>query len=525
MIFKSPFPDAVIPENMALTAFVLQKAGQHPDKPALIDGPSGRTVTYGQLVGAIRLVASSLHKKGFKKGDVFAIYSPNIPEYAIIFHAVATLGGIVTTVNPLYTAHELAQQCQDCQARFLITVPMFLEKAHEAQLIAACVEEIFVFGDAEGATPFASLLQGDGKVPEIHVNPKEDLVVLPYSSGTTGLPKGVMLTHYNLIANLCQLDGVIDFNSSDVMIGVLPFFHIYGMVVVMAYMLYVGGTVVSLPRFELEMFLSVLQEYKVTRACLVPPIILALAKHPVVANYDLSHLKLIFSGAAPLSADLQQAVQQRLNITTVQGYGLTETSPVTHATPNDPARIKAGAVGPSIRSTEVRIVDLSSGQDLEVGQEGEVWIRGPQVMRGYLNRPDASAQTIDSDGWIHTGDIGYVDSDGYLYVIDRLKELIKYKGMQVAPAELEGLLLAHEAVADAAVIPVPDEEAGEIPKAFVVLKPHQGIEAEELMDYIAEQVAPHKKIRRVEFVTEIPKSASGKILRRVLVQRERDKAH
>lgn len=521
-IFESPFSDAVIPE-MTFTAFVLQNAGKHPDKPALIDGPSGRTITYGQLVGAIRLAAASLHRKGFRKGDVFAVYSPNIPEYAIIFHAVASLGGIVTTVNPLYTAHELAQQCNDCNAKYMITVPMFLEKAHEAQKLSS-VEEIFVFGDAEGATPFSSLLQGDGKVPEVQINPKEDLVVLPYSSGTTGLPKGVMLTHYNLVANLCQMQGVVDVRGDDVMIGILPFFHIYGMIVIMANSLYVGCTVVTLPRFELEMFLKVMQDYKVTFACLVPPIVLALAKHPVVSKYDLSPLKIIFSGAAPLSADLQEAVHQRLGVMTVQGYGLTETSPVTHATPNDPAKVKPGSVGPSIRSTQVRIVDLSSGQDLEAGKEGEVWMRGPQVMKGYLNRPDATAQTIDADGWIHTGDVGLVDTDGYLYIVDRVKELIKYKGMQVAPAELEGLLLTHEAVADAAVIPVEDEEAGEIPKAFVVLKPNQGIEAEELMEFIAEQVAPHKKIRQLEFVSEIPKSASGKILRRVLIQRERDKS-
>ena len=224
-----------------------------------------------------------------------------------------------------------------------------------------------------------------------------------------------------------------------------------------------------------------------------------------------------------MSADLQEAVHHRLGIVTVQGYGLTETSPVTHATPNDPSKVKPGSVGSGIRSTETRIVDPSSGNDLEAKQEGEVWIRGPQVMQGYLNRPEATAETIDADGWIHTGDIGYVDETGYLYIVDRLKELIKYKGMQVAPAELEGLLLTHDAIADAAVIPIANEEAGEVPKAFIVLKPNQRVEAEEIMDFIAEQVAPHKKIRQVEFVTEIPKSASGKILRRMLVQRERDK--
>jgi acyl-CoA synthetase (AMP-forming)/AMP-acid ligase II len=520
MIVKSPYPDAIIPDT-PLTPFVLQKAAQFTDKPALIDGLTGRTLTYGQLAQAIQLTAAGLHHRGFKKGDVLGIYSPNIPEYAIAFHAAATLGGIVTTVNPLYTAEELAQQLNDCRAKFLVTVQMFQDKAIEAQQYST-VEEVFVFGEpSAGATPFGELLNSDGIVPEVHINPAEDLIALPYSSGTTGLPKGVMLTHRNLVANLCQLDGVLDFTEEDISVGILPFFHIYGMVVVMAYSLYIGGTVVSLPMFELELFLKTLQDYQITRAPIVPPIVLALAKHPMVDNFDLSKLKTIISGAAPLSAELQSAVTKRLGVLAVQGYGLTETSPVTHVTENDPAKVKAGSVGRSVRSTEVRIVDIDNQQDLEAHQQGEVWIRGPQVMKGYLNKPDATAYTIDPEGWIHTGDIGYVDEEGYLYVVDRLKELIKYKGFQVPPAELEGLLLSHEAIADAAVIPVPDEEAGELPKAYVVLKPGHQMTEQQVIDFVAEHVSPQKKIRLVEFTTAIPKSASGKILRRVLIDQER----
>ncbi|MDX1994542.1 MAG: 4-coumarate--CoA ligase family protein [bacterium] len=523
MIFKSPLPDAEIPD-ISFTEAVLRHAASQPDKPALIDGPTGRTITYGQLASAIRLVASSLARRGFKKGDVFAIYSPNLPEYAIAFNAVATLGGIVTTINPLYTADELAFQLNDSGARFLVTVPPFLEKAQIAKAKSK-VEEIFVFGEAEGATPFASLLQSDGALPEVTIDPRRDLIVLPYSSGTTGLPKGVMLTHYNLVANLCQMEGGVALQPDDRMIGILPFFHIYGMVVVMGNVLYVGGTVVTLPQFEINLFLKTLQDYKITFACLVPPIILALAKHPVVDQYDLSSLRMIFSGAAPLSGDLQEAVHDRLGVMCVQGYGLTETSPVTHATPGDPDKIKIGSVGPSIRSTDVMIVSPETGEPVSARQEGEVWIRGPQVMQGYLNNPEASARTVDENGWLHTGDIGYCDEDGYLYVVDRMKELIKYKGMQVAPAELEGVLLQHDAIADAAVIPVPDEEAGEIPKGYIVLKPGRTLTADEIMVFVAERVAPHKKIRRVEFVDAIPKSASGKILRRVLVDKERAAAH
>ncbi|MCU0497296.1 MAG: 4-coumarate--CoA ligase family protein [Anaerolineae bacterium] len=523
MIFNSPNPDVEIPVT-PFTPFLLAYATSHPDKPALIDGPSGRVLTYGQLVNAIRYAAAGLHARGFKKGQVFAICSPNLPEYAVAFHAVATLGGIVTTINPLYTAEEIATQLNDCQARYLLTIPPFIEKARLAQAKSA-LEEIFVFGEGEGATPFSVLLQSDGVLPEVTIDPKEDLIVLPYSSGTTGLPKGVMLTHYNLVSNIAQMRPSIDFGPDDTMIGILPFYHIYGMIVVMSFMLYVGGTVVTMPQFDLETFLKIMQDYRITRACLVPPIIVALAKHPSVDHYDLSHLKQIFSGAAPLSAELQAAVSKRIGCLAVQGYGLTETSPVTHATPNDRDQVKVGSVGPSLANTQVCIVDIGSRQLLGAGQEGEIWIRGPQVMKGYLNNPSATAHMIDSEGWLHTGDIGYVDQDGYLYVVDRLKELIKYKGLQVAPAELEGVLLQHDAIADVAVIGTPDEMAGEVPKAYIVLKPNRALSAEEIMSFVAEQVAPHKKIRRVEFVAQIPKSASGKILRRVLVQKDRETSH
>jgi len=518
MIFRSPYPDVTIPE-VALTPFVLQRAQELADKPALIDGPSGRTLTYGQLAGAVRLAAAGLAQRGFHKGDVFAIYSPNLPEYAIAFHAVSSLGGINTTVNPLYTADELAYQLNDAGARFLLTIPQFVDKALEAAGKSE-VEEVFVFGEAEGATPFASLLQSDGQVPEVQINPGEDLVVLPYSSGTIGLPKGVMLTHRNLVANICQVDGAGEWvTEDDVLMGVLPFFHIYGMVIILNLGLWYGVTIVTIPRFDLEQFLQVMQDYGVALAHLVPPIVLALAKHPIVDRYDLSKLKMIISAAAPLGEDVARACAERLGCPVLQGYGLTETSPATHVSPEVPEKIKPAAVGPCVPNTESKVVDISTGAELGPDQNGEIWVRGPQVMKGYLNNPEATAATIDAEGWLHTGDIGYADEDGYFYIVDRVKELIKYKGFQVAPAELEALLLSHPAIADAAVIPSPDEEAGEIPKAFVVLRGE--VTADEIMAFVAERVAPHKKIRRVEFVEQIPKSAAGKILRRVLVERER----
>jgi len=520
MIFKSPYPDVVLPE-MSVTEFMLQNFEEYGDKPALIDGPSGRIMTFRQLASSIQTVANNLAKRGFKKGDVLAIYSPNVPEYAVAFHAVATAGGINTTINPLYTSHELAHQLNDANAKFLITMPIFLDKALEAATNSA-IEEVFVFGEAEGATPFSDLMQGEERLEQVKIDPKEDLVVLPYSSGTTGLSKGVMLTHFNLVANMVQTDNLTDstvVTEEDTVIAVLPFYHIYGMVVIMNYTLAKGATVVTMPQFDLATFLSLIPKYGVTRVNLVPPIILGLAKHPMVDDYDLSSLLTITSGAAPLGKDLLSATSSRLGCIVTQGYGLTETSPVTHFCPDTRAVEKAGSVGPAIPNTEVIIADVATQEPLDVNENGEVWIRGPQVMKGYLNNPEATENCIDKDGWFHTGDVGYVDEDGYFYIVDRVKELIKYKGFQVAPAELEALLLTHEAITDAAVIPSPDEEAGEIPKAFIVVK--DSLTEEDLMSWVSERVAPHKKIRSVEFIEQIPKSASGKILRRLLVDQER----
>lgn len=519
-ILPSPYADVMIPD-IPFTDFVYHRAEELADKPALIDGPSGRMLTYGQTIGAIRRVAASLAARGFGKGEVFAIYSPNLPEYAVAFHAVAMLGGIVTTANPLYTAHELAHQLQDANAQYLLTVPPFMDKAQEAAAMTD-VKEIFVFGEATGATPFASLLQSDGKVPPVTIAP-DDVVVLPYSSGTTGLPKGVMLTHRNLNANVAQLVGMpkdpCNVREEDVLMGILPFYHIYGMVVVMNYALHVGATVITMPRFDMEQFLSLIQEHKVTYANLVPPIVLGLAKHPLVDKYDMSTMRTIISGAAPLGIELEQECSRRLDCIVAQGYGMTEASPVTHFRLHHDGAGQPGSIGPAIPNTVCKIVDVVSGEAVAAGAEGELLIRGPQVMKGYLNNATATRNTVDDEGWLHTGDIAKIDENGNFWIVDRLKELIKYKGLQVAPAEIEAALLTHPAVADAAVIGKADEEAGEVPKAFVVLKGEAT--AEEIMAYIAARVAPHKRVRDLAIIEQIPKSASGKILRRVLVEQER----
>ena len=520
MSFRSPYPDVEIPE-VALPTFVLENASQRGDKPALIDGPSGRTITYAQLAGGVERIAATLAERGFGKGDVFAIFSPNLPEYALAFHGIVRSGGTVTTINPLYTVDELALQLDHSDARYLLTIPQFLDRALEAAG-RTNVKEVFVLGEADGATPFMELMGSTGPAPELDLDPREDLVVLPYSSGTTGLPKGVMLTHHNLVSNICQSLVPHPTAQDAVLIGVLPFFHIYGMTVIMNIALRVGATIVTMPRFDLEQFLQIIQDHKVTRAYLVPPIVLALAKHPVVDNFDISSVEVIMSGAAPLGPELAAAASARAGCLVMQGFGLTETSPVTHITPEEEGKNKPGSIGLLIPNTEAKVVDVENCTELGANGTGEIWIRGPQVMKGYLENPEATDATIDGDGFLHTGDIGYADDDGYFFIVDRLKELIKYKGFQVPPAELEALLLTHPAVADAAVIPVPDEAAGEIPKAYVVVK--EEVSGDDIMAFVAEHVAPHKKVRLVEFVEEIPKSASGKILRRVLVDKERARA-
>jgi acyl-CoA synthetase (AMP-forming)/AMP-acid ligase II len=524
MIVKSSSAAVTVPE-IPITQYVLRHAERLGDKPALIDGPSGRTLTYRQLADAVRRAATGLARRGFRQGDVLAIYSPNLPEYAVVFHAVASLGGINTTVNPLYTADELAKQLEDSAARFLVTVPAFLDKARDAAARTG-IEEVFVLGTAEGARPFAELLQAPASPPAVAIAPRGDVVVLPYSSGTIGLPKGVMLTHYNLVANLQQCEGMEGFDGfaePDVVMAVLPFFHIYGMVVIMKLTLAQGGTLVTMPRFDLVEFLGLIQKYRISILPLVPPIVLGMVKHPAVAQFDLSSVRLVFSGAAPLGEEIAGQLSRKIGCPVVQGYGMTEASPVTHLSPTRNAPAKPGSIGKVVPNTEVKVVDVVTGAALGRNQEGELLIRGPQIMKGYLNRPQETADSIDREGWYHTGDVGYVDDEEWFYIVDRTKELIKYKGLQVAPAELEALLLTHPAVLDAAVVRKADEEAGEVPKAYVVLKPDdasRATSADALMAWAAERVAPHKRVRHVEFIDQIPKSASGKILRRVLIERE-----
>ncbi|KKK51628.1 hypothetical protein LCGC14_3113050, partial [marine sediment metagenome] len=334
-------------------------------------------------------------------------------------------------------------------------------------------------------------------------------------------PKGVMLSHYNLTSNVRQLLNTGLTNAYSVYLDFLPFFHIYGLTVLMNGGFTNGATQVIMPRFDAQLCLDLIQRYKITNLFVVPPALLALANFPEPEKFDTSSMEFIVSGAAPLPPEVTQRAQNAYGWKILQGYGMTETSPATNVNPLN--RVKPTSVGPPICDTVEKVVSLEDDHELGPGETGELLIQGPQIMRGYWNRPEETADTITEDGWLRTGDIAQFDEEGYVFIVDRKKELIKYKGYQVPPAELEALLMEHPAVADVAVIPKADKQGGEIPKAFVVLKQNEEAPADEIMAWVEERVAPYKKVRDLEFVDAIPKSLSGKILRRELVERERAK--
>jgi len=517
MVIQSEFPPVEI-LDVPIHDAVLARAQEYGDRPALVDGVSGQEITYAQLDGMSRRMAAGFAELGIKHGDTIALYSPNTIIYPVVFYGATRAGATVTTVNALYNAAELNKQLIDSKARLLVTISLFLPVA-TAAIEGTAVEEILVCDAAEGYRSVMELLASTAPEPVVNIDPANDVAVLPYSSGTTGAAKGVMLTHRNIATNISQAEPTIAVGENERIIAILPFFHIYGLTVLMNLPLRLGATVVVLPKFDLQQFLTVLDEQKITRAFVAPPIVLALAKHPAVDGVDLSALKYVTCAAAPLDGDLGDACAKRLGLHAVlQAYGMTELSPGTHAVPQDAIDPPPGAVGKLFPSTEMRLVG-ADGEDVPEGEAGEIWIRGPQVMKGYLGRPEETAATIDPDGWLRTGDIGRVDDQGYLYVVDRLKELIKYHGYQVPPAELEAVLLTDDRIADAALIGVK-AEGNEVPKAFVVPMPGVELSADDVIAYVAERVAPYKKIRQVEFIDAVPKAASGKILRRELRARE-----
>jgi len=521
---SSPFADLDIPNNLPLPEYMLNQFSKFGKSTALVDGITGNEISYATLQTMIVKVASALVSLGFGEGDVATLCSPNCPEYIVMFLAVGAAGGTISTVNPAYTSEELDRAVNQVRSKILIISSDLV--GHTKNLSQRCptIKEAIVFGKADGCRSFSDLLESDMSLfpGKLDINCLDRSVVIPFSSGTTGLPKGVMLTHYNILSNILQSStpNVMKYRGEDTCIlSVLPFFHIYGQVSVALLGLAAGAKLIILPKFDPVLYMNCVQKYKANILHVVPPLMLFLAKHPLVSKFDFSSVLEIVTGAALCGAETMKAVHNRFThgLTVRQGYGLTEASPLTHLNPSDDN--KFNTCGVALQNTQFKIIDIESGKTLDKNENGELLVRGPQVMKGYFENEKATADTL-IDGWLHTGDIGHFDEDGHIIIVDRFKELIKVKGLQVAPAELEALLVTHDSVADAAVIGRPDERLGEAPVAFIVLKPNYKPTEEtanELKAFIAERVAPYKTLAGgIEFRSEIPKAASGKILRRVL---------
>nr|A0A2H5AIX5.1 RecName: Full=4-coumarate-CoA ligase 1 [Narcissus pseudonarcissus]AUG71938.1 4-coumarate-CoA ligase 1 [Narcissus pseudonarcissus] len=523
-IFRSKLPDIYVPDHLPLHSYCFQNLHQFSDRPCLIDGFTNKTLTYAEVELASKRVGAGLHRLGLRQGHVVMLLLPNSIEFVLSFIGASLLGAMSTTANPFYTSAEIHKQAAAAGAKIIVTESCHVSKLQGLEGIS----RIVVIDDAvrvpENVMHFSELESTDeAELPRIDVHP-DDVVALPYSSGTTGLPKGVMLTHNGLVTSVAQqVDGEnpnLHFSEDDVLLCVLPLFHIYSLNSVLLCGLRAGAAIVLMRKFEIVRLMELVEKYRVTIAPFVPPIVVEMVKNEAVDRYDLSSIRVVMSGAAPMGKELENKLREKLpNAKLGQGYGMTEAGPVLSmclAFAKEPFEVKSGSCGTVVRNAELKIIDPETGFSLSRNQPGEICIRGNQIMKGYLNNPEATKQTIDEEGWLHTGDIGFVDDDDEIFIVDRLKELIKYKGFQVAPAELEAMLITHPNMADAAVVSIKDDSCGELPVAFIVRSNGSEITEDEIKKYISKQVVFYKRIHRVFFIEAIPKAPSGKILRKEL---------
>ncbi|KAF2120994.1 hypothetical protein BDV96DRAFT_485364 [Lophiotrema nucula] len=555
-ITKSTFPQLSLPETNLFSFIFARKERPFPDSHVIFhDGETDKAYSYARVRQAAVDFGTGLKARfDWRKGDVLALFASNDIDTPAVTMGTLWAGGVVSPSNPGYTPAELAYQLKDSGSRAIVTQFHLLDTVKKAcDLAGFGRDSIILLGDQRdpsGQIPhYTSVrnISGATRYRATKLNPKHDLAFLVYSSGTTGKPKGVRLSHYNLTSNVSQLQPGEQYNltwdgsrtcgdiplpktgSGDKVLTCLPYFHIYGLTTTVFNPLYTGTTSIVMARFEIEKWCSLVQKHSITFSYIVPPIVLLLCKHPAVPKYDLSSIRMTNSGAAPLSREMVETCFKRTGVRVKQGYGLSETSPTAFNQPWDEWNVTIGSVGKVLSNMEAKIctpIDASDAPSehaeadpLPQGQVGELHVRGPNIFLGYHNNDAATKESLSPSGWFHTGDVGYIDANGNFFITDRVKELIKYKGFQVAPAELEGYLLEHPLVDDCAVVGIHSESLGtEVPRAYVVPKPGaQRKDASEIIQWLGSRVANHKKLRGgVVFVEEIPKTASGKILRRVM---------
>ncbi|CAD5122224.1 DgyrCDS10674 [Dimorphilus gyrociliatus] len=506
-------------------AFIGALSAHDGNLKALIDAETERTVTFGELNVLYKKISSSLVKMGCSEKEIICFFAPNCIEYVLMFVACITAGLTISPANFAYTSYELKHQLKDCSASYVFTTSELLPTVRSS--LNPNIKQIFISDDKNipGCTSLHKMFTDDGSAfrgNNLHVNPNEDIAIIPYSSGTTGLPKGVEITHKNMtsiLQALSQPQYAPDYEPENAnKLAFLPYFHAYGLQGTLVAGLFQGATQIIFKRFIPDLFLDCIEKYRPHTLSLVPPIVNFLISYPRAKTIDFSSVKTVGSGAAPLTKETEREFLNILKLPNlIQGYGLTETTvAVSYATLKF---YKRGSSGLLIPNTHVKIVNPENQRVQGVKEAGEIWVKGPQVMKGYHKKPEATRNTLTKDGWLKTGDIGYFDEEGYIFVIDRIKELIKYKGFQIAPAELESVILNHPKVLDVGVIGIPDDRAGEVPKAYVVKK-DPSLKREEINDYVKERLTSYKQLRGgISFVDEIPKSQSGKILRRKLRER------
>ncbi len=533
-----------VPRNLAypkvpLHAVLEKTAKEHPEKVAI--AYSEREITYAELDSLSNKFAGALAALGVKKGDRVAVFLPNIPQFVIAYYGVLKAGAVLTAISPLHKEREVVYQLGDSEAETIVALDLLypiVEKVWgktKLKNVVVTSAEDYASKTAVSSSrvwqkpsvySFQELLTEKGaEPPNVHINPEEDLAALQYTGGTTGTAKGAMLTHLNLVSNAVAFAAWIKGTTDETFLVALPLFHIYGMTTSMNVPISLAAKMVLLPKFDPAAVLETIQRHRVAVFCGVPTMYSVLLGNPELGRFDLTSIRVCISGASPLPPQVQKKFMEITSGFLAEGYGLTEASPVTHCNPVDKTMrtVRVGSIGLPLPDTDARIVDVKTGEKtLEAGETGELTVKGPQVMKGYWRKPEETAIVLRG-GWLLTGDIAKMDQDGYFYITDRKKDLIKYKDYSVYPRELEDVLYEHPAVKLCAVVGKPAPVVGEVPKAFIVLKDSAKATEEEIMAFVKEKVAPYKAVREVEFRQALPISAAGKVLRRALQEEEKRK--